>query len=249
MSLAPKRSGPKLRLGILGGLGPLASVDFYAKLTELTQATRDREHVPLVLVSAPEIPDRSAAILDQGVSPLAELEEAVRLLDDLGVECIVITCNTAYHWYDALAKVSRARLLHIADGVIRALSTRLAPGARVAVLGTRGTLRSGYYQRRLTAAGFDPGPLPEPKLQAGVDRVIAAVKAGRIAEAAVALQEAVDQLAADGCEAVVFACTELPIAHAARTQEVVGPIVPIDATLELAREALIVLGHPIRERP
>jgi aspartate racemase len=237
---------PRLRLGILGGLGPLASVDFYAKLTALTEAGRDREHLPLALVSATETPDRSAAILGGSEDPLPALRDAVAMLDDLGVECIAITCNTAYHWYDALARGSRARLLHIADGVVRALSARLAPGARVAVLATRGTLASGYYRQRLAAAGFDPATPRAADLQRQVDAVIATVKAGRVEEAAAVFEGALTALANERFDAAVLACTELPVAYAACESPPLRPL-PIDATLELAREALTVLGYPVRE--
>lgn len=233
------------RLGILGGLGPLASVDFFAKLTGLTDAAHDAEHLPLVLVSMPAIPDRSSAVLGRGPSPLMAMQDGVRLLDDLGVECIVITCNTAYHWYDDLTRVSKARVLHIVDGVIRALEARAPSGARVSVLGTRGTLVSGYYQRRLAQAGFDPGAPSISDRQGDIDFVIAAVKSGQIGPAATGFEGIMNALIHENTEAAILACTELPIANAARKG--CEDLIVIDATLELAREALRFLDYPIRE--
>ncbi len=239
------RQKARPRLGILGGLGPLASVDFFAKLTGLTDAAHDAEHLPLVLVSMPAIPDRSSAVLGRGPSPLMAMQDGVRLLDELGVECIVITCNTAYHWYDDLAHVSKARLLHIVDGVVRALKARAPSGARVSVLGTRGTLASGYYQRRLAHAGFVPAAPSISDRQGDIDLVIAAVKGGQIGQAAACFEGIMNALVNENTEAAVLACTELPIANAAR--KVSKDMIVVDATLELAREALRFLDYPIRQ--
>lgn len=91
------------QLGIIGGLGPLASADFYFKLTRMTDALRDNEHVPAVILSVPQLPDRTEAILAGGDGPLAPLAAAVSTLNDLGIACIAMPCNTAHHWYDTLA--------------------------------------------------------------------------------------------------------------------------------------------------
>ena len=229
----------RIRLGVVGGLGPLASADFYLKLTQLTPAATDRDHVPLAMLSLPQTPDRSGAVLGTGPSPFPELQQAVRILDALGAECIVITCNTAHHWFDELAATSRARLLHVADGAIRALRTETLEG-KVAVLATRGTLHSGFYQRRLADEGFEP-VVPPATLQAEVDRAIALVKASRVDEAGIALGSVLDKLAAAGAGSALLACTELPVALAADRRK--PPLATIDVTLELAREALTVLGY------
>jgi aspartate racemase len=228
-----------IRLGIVGGLGPLASADFYAKLTQLTPAVADRDHVPLAILSLPQIPDRSGAILGAGPSPYPALEEAVRTLDGLGAECIVIACNSAHHWFDPLTSTTSAKLLHIADAAVNALEDRGLSGG-VGVLATRGALRSGFYQRKLADAGFEP-VVPADSLQADVDRAIALVKASEPHAAGVLLATVIDGLAASGVAAVLLACTELPVALAAAGR---APAIPaIDVTLALAREALVFLGY------
>src|SRR5688572_33509583 len=90
-------------LGVLGGMGPLATVDFLAKLIEETGAERDEDHVPVVVYSVPQIPSRPAAILHGGASPLPAMLEGVRTLERAGATAIAIACNTAHYWHDALA--------------------------------------------------------------------------------------------------------------------------------------------------
>ncbi|WP_246673047.1 MULTISPECIES: aspartate/glutamate racemase family protein [unclassified Mesorhizobium] len=119
--------GISLQLGVIGGLGPLASADFYFKLTRMTQAFRDNEHVPAVILSVPQLPDRTEAILAGHDGPLASLKAAVSTLNALGVACIAMPCNTAHHWYEQLAASSQARIIHIADAVVAETHRSLGP--------------------------------------------------------------------------------------------------------------------------
>nr|WP_318012319.1 aspartate/glutamate racemase family protein [Mesorhizobium sp. CA4] len=144
--------GIRPQLGIIGGLGPLASADFYFKLTRMTGALRDNEHVPSVILSVPQLPDRTEAILAGHDGPLAPLQAAVSTLNALGVSCIAMPCNTAHHWYDRLAANSPAEIIHIGDAVVAEIRRSLDRG-RVANLATRGTLASGFYQDRISPAG------------------------------------------------------------------------------------------------
>ena len=106
MTLLPEDDVTKTRalLGVLGGMGPLATVDFLSKLIAETPAERDADHVPVLVYSVPQIPDRPAAILAGGASPLPEMLNGLRTLKAAGAACIAIPCNTAHYWYDALAR-------------------------------------------------------------------------------------------------------------------------------------------------
>lgn len=170
--------GIRPQLGIIGGLGPLASADFYFKLTRMTEALRDSEHVPAVILSVPQLPDRTEAILGNHDGPLAPLQAAVSTLNALGVACIAMPCNTAHHWYGQLAADSRAEIIHIGDAVVTEIRRSLS-GGRVANLATRGTLVSGFYQDRIAAAGFDLCLPANAEFQERVDSAIALVKGAR----------------------------------------------------------------------
>jgi aspartate racemase len=222
------------RLGVIGGLGPMASADFYRKIVELTPARDDAEHLPLVLLSLPQIPDRSGAILAETDAPLPALRQAVETLDGLGVEAIAIVCNTAHHWYDELTGSARSTLLHIADCAIAELAVHRVVGP-VMILATRGTLQSGFYQRKLAAAGYSVCTAFDIGAQAAVDTVIARVKAGDLVGARTVMSEVVEAAAAAGIKAGLLACTELPLA----AEGLASPdMVLIDPTAELARACL-----------
>lgn len=220
------------RLGVLGGLGPLATVDFYQKTIAVVPALSDADHIPLVILSVPQIPDRSRAIIEGNDRPLPWLAEAVDMLNGLDVELIAIACNTAHHWYDELASRSKAEIVHIADATIGELR-RQRGGNRLAVLATQGTLSSGFYQRRLRQAGFDCDNPATPQFQRAVDDAVHLVKVGRLEQAKTACAAALGCCLEVGVETVVLACTELPVAADGIMPE--GMLV-IDSTMALVRE-------------
>jgi aspartate racemase len=222
-------------LGVLGGMGPLASAQFMARLTLLTPAARDQDHIPALLWSDPRVPDRTAARLGGGEDPLPALLRGLRGLEAAGCGAIAIPCNTAHGWFDALQAATGLPILHIVDAAAAELARLGVPGGEVGVLGTAGTLAMGLYQERLGARGY-ACLVPEP---AAMDRLvtpaIALVKANRIAEAYAPLAEAARALVARGARAVVLGCTEIPLGLQA------GPALPFpvaDTIDALARAAI-----------
>lgn len=228
----------KPRLGVIGGLGPLASADFYRKITTLTPATTDKGHLPLVLLSLPNLPDRSSAILDQTDSPLDLLLWAVETLNGIGVERIAMPCNTAHHWYDILAAASKAEFIHIADSVLADLTERCR-GVRVAVLATRGTLSSGFYQSRLMDCGYQVCLPAVDEFQSNVDSAVALVKAGIIDHALTALRSSLQLCVEANVDVAILACTELSVLSDQLTDM---PIEIVDSNEALARSSLRSLG-------
>jgi len=222
-------------IGILGGMGPAATVDFLDKLVRLTPAERDQDHLPLVVVADPRVPDRVAPIMEgRGPSPLEALRRGIRTLEQAGARCIAIPCHTAHRWYDGMVASARVPILHVADAVLADLARRGgAPGA-LGLLATAATLKAGFYQRRLEAAGH-AWTLPTAEVMAGcVLPAIALVKRQRAAEAAPFVSEAIRHLQERGAGTVLLACTELPIALAAAPD----PPACLDATEALARACI-----------
>lgn len=217
-------------LGILGGMGPLATADFFAKLVALTPAQGDADHVPVLIASLPRIPPRVPAILDGGESPLPALLDVRDRLVAGGATLLAMPCNTAHHWYDALAR-GGPRMLHIADAALGALARIAAAPARVGLVATAGTLASGFYQRRLEAAGYEALVPTQAELAGVIVPAVAAVKGGALARGGEGFARAARALRARGADAVILACTEVPPALAA-----VG--VPHDVPCVDATEAL-----------
>lgn len=221
-------------IGILGGMGPAATVDFLAKLVGLTPAERDQDHLPLVVVADPRVPDRVGPIMTgRGLSPLEGLRRGIRTLEQAGATCIAIPCHTAHFWYDGMVETAGVPILHIADAVIADLARHGATGA-IGLLATAATLKAGFYQERLGAAGYAcllPGP---DVMTSCVLPAIALVKRNRAPEAAPLLVRATLDLRNTGAGTVLLACTELPIALAAAD----NPPQCLDATQSLARACI-----------
>ena len=198
-------------LGILGGMGPLATVDFMNKVIELTPARSDQDHFPMVVVSVPQVPDRTAAILRGGESPLPVMLGGLHILNEAGVACVAVPCNSAHHWYDDLAGESKAPILHIADAACDALAARGIASKTVGFLGTSGVLAAGIYQKRLAERGFDCLVPDEAEQEELVMGGIYNVKAGELETARGLLAGAADSLRKRGAGAVILGCTEIPI--------------------------------------
>ena len=214
------------RIGILGSMGPLATADFLAKLTHATPALCDQDHFPVTVESAPQIPDRIAALEGRGDDPLPALLAVARRLTGAGCDLIAMPCNTAHLWHDALRAQIGVPMLHIADAV----AAELKGAGTVGLMGTTGTLSSGLYQRRI--GGAVRWLLPDDTaMTAHVMPGIAAVKRGEMSAAAALLRPVVLELAARGADVIVLGCTEIPLAISAAD----APVPVIDATAALAR--------------
>jgi aspartate racemase len=200
-------------VGVLGGMGPLATVDFMRKVIAVTPAERDQDHVPLVVYSVPQVPDRTTAIATGSDDPFPALLAGLRALEQAGAELIVMPCNTAHAWFDRLAASTDLTLMHIAEAVRTSLDRQPDGDRRIALMATAGTVRTGIYQRAL-ASRTRTVVTPPPTVQDAIGGAIAAVKAGDIDRAHKLAESAAEVLCHEGAETLLLACTELPIALA-----------------------------------
>lgn len=222
-------------LGVLGGMGPLASAHFMLRLTLLTPATRDQDHIPTVLWSDPRVPDRTVAGLAGGGDPLPWLLRGIEGLKRSGCAAIAIPCNTAHGWYDAMRAAASMPILHIVDAAAVELRRMGLPSGPIGVMGTQATLAMQLYQNRLGTLGWDCIVPTQAEMDRLVSPAIALVKANRVAEAYPPLAEAVSSLGARGAAAVVLGCTEIPLGIQAGGLLGVPMVDTIDA---LARAAI-----------
>jgi aspartate racemase len=222
-------------LGVLGGMGPLASAQFMLRLTMLTPATRDQDHIPAVLWSDPRVPDRTAARLAGGEDPLPWLARGIAGLEAAGAGAIAIPCNTAHGWYDELRAATALPILHIVDAAAEDLARQGIHKGRVGIMGTAGTLAMRLYQPRLEALGYEVIVPDAAEMAALVTPGIELVKANRVAEAYAPLAEAAANLRACGAAAVVLGCTEIPLGIQAGPYAEIGvPLVDTIDALALA---------------
>ncbi|MBA3591533.1 amino acid racemase [Methylibium sp.] len=230
--------GPLGVVGVLGGMGPLATLDFMRKMLEATPAACDQEHVPVVVSSIPQVPDRTAAFRGEGISPVAAMIASGRRLAAAGAGLAVIPCNTAHLWFNEVQQALGLPMLHMVDAALSEAMSLAGPGARLGLLATDATLASGLYVNR-TRAGRPAHQIHWLLPTAGemlslVIPGIAAVKAGELARAGGLLQAAAQALAQRGAQALVLGCTEIPLALGKGN----APLPIIDPTAALARQAV-----------
>ena len=200
-------------LGILGGMGPAATCDLMEKIISLTEAACDQEHIHIISDVNTAIPDRTAAILHGGADPVPEMRRSAERLEAAGAECILLPCNTAHYFYDAVAASVSVPLLHMPR--LTAAVLKEAGVKKAGVLATDGTIRSGVYARALEAEGIEP-VYPGAAHQAMVmDLIYQGVKARKIPLESIPVGEILAELRARGAEKFLLACTELPIAFQA----------------------------------
>ena len=208
-------TGVTKRLGVLGGMGPLASAHFMLRLTLLTRAARDQDHIPAVLWSDPQVPDRTAARVAGGEDPLPALLRGVRGLEAAGCGAIAIPCNTAHGWYAGMQAATALPLLHIVTATGDELARLGIAGGPIGIMGTAGTLAMRLYQQGLEGRGWDCLVPEEAAMVGQVTPAIELVKANRVAEAYAPLAAVARGLMARGARAVVLGCTEIPLGIAA----------------------------------
>ncbi len=196
-------------LGILGGLGPAASVYFYHLITEHTKAERDSDHLNIVLSSAADIPDRSEFIMGKSdLSPLPKMKEHVDKLVSIGAELVAIPCNTAHYFFDELQRATPIPVLNIVQETV-SLSKKTG-AKRLGILATTGTVLAGAYQHASEHAEIEC-LVPSESEQACLMRLIyddikTAKEPNYDSFYAIA-----DSLMEKGCDALILGCTELSL--------------------------------------
>src|SRR5690606_26760014 len=223
-------------IGILGGMGPEATADLFAKIIRATPARRDQDHIRVVIDSDPRIPDRAAHIWGRGPDPRPHMLRAARHLVDAGADLIVIPCNTAHAFYDDIAAAVPVPVLHIMREVAAWLAVEHPDLRRVGLLATVTTIRLGLYHEALAEMGVEV-LVPHEVAQQGVTRAIYGpdgVKAGNHRAARERVLAAARDVARRGAQGVILGCTELPLVMGPEDLDV--PV--IDANDVLARAAV-----------
>ncbi|WAC71621.1 amino acid racemase [Roseateles sp. SL47] len=256
-ALAEGEARPR-RIGVMGGMGPAAAMQFSDYMVKFNdKATKDQDHVPLLLDQATDIPDRTGAILSGGRDPVPEMAASLRRLKNAGADDIVMTCNTAHYFYPQLAKIIEDEklnldVIHIVDATMKLLDQH-APGARnVGLLATSGTVNTGVYQNHESAKGREwLTPNADTQKDAVMAGIYDGVKAGKNDVGHQLLLKAAQELADKGADAILLACTEIPLVlKTGMIKKPDGTDLPLIDTLEAqAREAIRRSGLPIPATP
>ncbi|NLY70326.1 MAG: aspartate/glutamate racemase family protein [Clostridiales bacterium] len=193
-------------LGIIGGMGPLATQYFYKKIIELTDASCDQEHVDLIILNHASMPDRTQLILSSRTDELYEaLLYDAKKLESLSVAAIAIPCNTSHLLVDRLQEQISVPIINMIKETVRDLSKDIEC---VGILATDGTIKSGLYQQSCLEVGIKPY-VPSPEKQKLVMKIIYdGIKAGNEIDYNDVIKIE-GELSANGCQAAIMACTEL----------------------------------------
>ncbi len=233
----------KKTIGILGGMGPLATADLFRKIVSLTEAACDNDHIRVYIDSNCAIPDRTAAILSGGSDPVPEMTDALRHLEACGADCILLPCNTAHYFLPRLQSLTQIPFLSMLEATAAACAAE-HPGQTAAILATKGTLSTGLYQQALTARQV-PFLVPDEVQQDSLMSVIyEGVKAGTHPEHYRArFLQVLTELSAAGADYFILGCTELPLAF----QLLQPTFEAVDPTAELAKAAIRFCGGHVRQ--
>jgi aspartate racemase len=223
-------------IGVLGGMGPLATVDFFHKVLLATPAQGDADHVPLLIQSDPRIAPRPAAILSGGRSPLGELLAGRDRLISAGALALAMPCNTAHFWYADLTKNCSVPFLSIVDASVDEVSLLAGPGSAIGIIATRATLAAHIFETALARSGYTAMLPSEHELDTLVLPGIELVKAGDPSRGGEPIAQAVQALLDRGARAVILACTETPLALDAIGSKL--RVQCVDSTAALARSCV-----------
>jgi len=196
-------------LGILGGMGPAATAEFFSLLCSHTPAEKDQDHPRIYILSDSWIPDRTEAIIGNGPDPGPRLLEDMEKLAGWGASFLAVPCNTAHVFIDRFSAKMPLPLVHIVDATLSEAAERNPDGAWLAA--TKGTLVSGIYKRHAEENAY-PLKTPAPDFQEEIQETVRLVKANRTREAGMLLQEVVQRLWKLHDLPVIAACTEIPLA-------------------------------------
>jgi aspartate racemase len=227
----PARNDRRKTIGIIGGMGPKATADLFEKVIAETKAESDKGHLHVLIDNDPSIPDRTAAILEGGVDPLPALTRSAKLLQGSGADLLLIPCNTAHYFFDAVQNSVSIPILNML--AITAKACRKSGYRAVGLLSTTGTAKSGVYEAALRNENVDC-ITPEQDEMETLMRYIYRYKAGQAIAQREPLLEIIRHLKARGAEAIVLGCTELPMI----TDGIESPLPLIDPTLLLAKAAV-----------
>jgi len=243
-------------IGILGGMGTQAGLDFCNKLAVLNRGKIDQEYPLFLLYNKSNIPGRPESIGSQTKNlsnkstnkkskekynkVLKSLLKGCKLLEKNKCKFIVIPCNTAHYWFDDLQNKIKIPIINMPKEVLKFTKKKCKKNSKVGLLATEGTLKTGVYKKFFEK---DYQLMhPSQKIQKlSVNKAIKLVKMGNVKAAAKAIKPAIDSLIKMRCKKIILGCTELPIAIFAfkSFENVKSSKIFLDPNLILAHSAMV----------
>ncbi len=229
----------KKTLGIIGGMGPLATADLFLKIISMTDADADVAHIHIVIDNNPKVPDRTQAVLSGSDAPFPYIRDAAQKLEAMGADILLLPCNTSHVFYARLCESVGVPVINM----IEETAQYVAQGKpkRVGLLATSGTVYARLYQDALESFGIDTVLPSETGQQEVMSLIYNGIKAGADIFDTSDIGRELSRMADDGAESFILGCTELPIAF-----EKYGiAYSTVDPATILAKAAIISAGYRI----
>ena len=225
-------------IGIIGGMGPMATVDLFRKIVENTEASSDGEHLRILIDNNPQIPDRTECILQGSDAPLEAMSESGAGLIAVGAELLAIPCNTAHYYYSALADRFSVPILNMPELAAKACAEK---GYRkVGLLATEGCIRGRVHEPFFSERGMELIYPSEQGIATLMELIYHDLKAGKAASPKLAYPE-LEKMKAAGAQVFLIACTELTLAFEHDTA-----FSYLDSTMILVRELIARAGGTLK---
>ena len=206
-------SRPEKILGVLGGMGPAAAAEFLRILARDCPAENDSMHPKIIMLSDPDIPDRSDGLMGIGKDPSEKLEADLKQLIKYGADLLAVPCNTAHYFIDRFRNNLKVPLIHIVEATVEA-AKELSAGNCSWLLATDGTQKSLIYPACAEKLSYH-FLRPSPEQQERVQKVVRLVKAGKLSESGEEIKGVINELWSERHVPVTMGCTELPLAYSA----------------------------------
>lgn len=229
------------RIGVLGGMGPEATILLQQRLVAAVDAQDDRDHIPLLIDMNPQVPSRIERLIHgRGDDPAPVLADMARLLEAAGAEALAMPCNTAHHYAGAIAGAVEIPFLNMPERAAARAATRIGPGGAVGVLASPATELTGLFPKVLQAHGLQAlFPQDPPRMLSAIQRIKAA---GPGDADRATLKSAARELAARGARCILVGCSEFSL-----ISEAAEGAVPVIDTLDVLVDEIVAFAGAKKE--
>ena len=228
-------------LGVIGGMGPLATAAFFELVVQNTRAATDQEHLDIVIYNIPRMPDRIGFILGKSSeSPGPLLSAYAQKLQAEGVAAIAIPCITATYFYEEVVKRTGANVINIIDEIALHIAGKNAK--KVGLMATDGTITTQIFQQHMDKHGIECVPPDKRHQQLVMKAIFEGVKAGRGVDMSEFFSVSA-HLTERGCDSIILGCTELSIVN---RQHGLNPDIFVDSLAVLAKASILRCGANIK---
>lgn len=200
------------KIGIIGGMGPLATVDLFNKIIKYSSASCDNEHIPIIIDNNTKIPDRTRAILYGEEDPVKEMVKSAKTLENAGAEFLIMSCNTAHYFYERVKKEIHIPFLNMVEETAKYILKKDPAAKKIGLLSTTGTVKGKIYEKIFEKFNLEIILPSEEEREEIMYLIYGVVKKGNFNYDSLRTEKIIKNLQLKGVKNIILGCTELPIA-------------------------------------